>query len=239
MEMWIDRSYVPAGYGWSFPAGGELRIGVGSFDPRFHVREPTERLAARPRRRARPLPGQLDPARAPAGDRGRRVLRRRLGRPLPAPDRRGHPDRAVLRARVRARAGSRCWRACRPVSKRWRDTTRSRPRTPRPFRWMLRVQRLIPRVAPGGAGRRPARDRAQALPRLGVRPLPARSLTRDFVAGREPPADVRRGHRLRVERPVAPAVGRAQHDPVGPVRRYLCVTARLGRCSCRRRTTGR
>jgi flavin-dependent dehydrogenase len=45
MEVWIDRSYVPAGYGWSFPAADELRIGVGSFDPRFHVREPTERLA--------------------------------------------------------------------------------------------------------------------------------------------------------------------------------------------------
>ncbi len=45
LEIWIDRSYVPAGYGWSFPADGELRIGVGSFDPRFHVREPTVRLA--------------------------------------------------------------------------------------------------------------------------------------------------------------------------------------------------
>jgi flavin-dependent dehydrogenase len=45
LEVWIDRSYVPAGYGWSFPADGELRIGVGSFDPRFHVREPTVRLA--------------------------------------------------------------------------------------------------------------------------------------------------------------------------------------------------
>jgi flavin-dependent dehydrogenase len=46
MEIWIDRSYVPAGYGWSFPAGEELRIGVGSFDPRFHVKEPTVRLAS-------------------------------------------------------------------------------------------------------------------------------------------------------------------------------------------------
>src|SRR5436305_8089617 len=45
MEIWIDRSYVPAGYGWSFPADGELRIGVGSFDPRFHVRDPTVKLA--------------------------------------------------------------------------------------------------------------------------------------------------------------------------------------------------
>jgi menaquinone-9 beta-reductase len=45
LEVWIDRTYVPAGYGWSFPAGDEVRIGVGSFDPRFHVKEPTVRLA--------------------------------------------------------------------------------------------------------------------------------------------------------------------------------------------------
>ena len=45
LELWIDRSYVPAGYGWSFPAADELRIGVGSFDPRYHVKEPTVRLA--------------------------------------------------------------------------------------------------------------------------------------------------------------------------------------------------
>ncbi len=46
LEIWIDRGYVPAGYAWSFPADGEVRVGVGSFDPRFHVREPTVRLAA-------------------------------------------------------------------------------------------------------------------------------------------------------------------------------------------------
>jgi flavin-dependent dehydrogenase len=45
MEIWIDRRYVPAGYGWSFPAGEELRIGVGSFDPRFHVKDTTVMLA--------------------------------------------------------------------------------------------------------------------------------------------------------------------------------------------------
>ncbi|HST43466.1 MAG TPA: FAD-dependent monooxygenase [Conexibacter sp.] len=44
LEIWIDRSYVPAGYGWSFPARDEVRIGIGSFDPRFHVKEPTVRL---------------------------------------------------------------------------------------------------------------------------------------------------------------------------------------------------
>ena len=45
MELWIDRKYVPAGYGWSFPAGDETRIGVGSFDPRFHVKDTTVMLA--------------------------------------------------------------------------------------------------------------------------------------------------------------------------------------------------
>jgi flavin-dependent dehydrogenase len=44
LEIWIDRRYVPAGYGWSFPAGDEVRVGVGSFDPRFHVKDPTVQL---------------------------------------------------------------------------------------------------------------------------------------------------------------------------------------------------
>src|SRR3954469_20354928 len=45
LELWLDPSYVRAGYSWSFPAGDELRVGVGSFDPRHHVKEPTVRLA--------------------------------------------------------------------------------------------------------------------------------------------------------------------------------------------------
>jgi flavin-dependent dehydrogenase len=45
LELWLDRSYVPAGYSWSFPADAELRVGVGSFDPRYHVKDPTLRLA--------------------------------------------------------------------------------------------------------------------------------------------------------------------------------------------------
>ena len=45
LELWLDRSYVPAGYSWSFPADEELRVGVGSFDPRYHVKDPTLRLA--------------------------------------------------------------------------------------------------------------------------------------------------------------------------------------------------
>src|SRR5947209_7065074 len=45
MELWIDPRYVRAGYSWSFPARDELRVGVGSFWPRHHVKQPTVRLA--------------------------------------------------------------------------------------------------------------------------------------------------------------------------------------------------
>ncbi len=45
MELWVDAGYVRAGYSWSFPAGRELRVGVGSFWPSHHVKEPTVRLA--------------------------------------------------------------------------------------------------------------------------------------------------------------------------------------------------
>jgi menaquinone-9 beta-reductase len=46
LELWIDPKYVRAGYSWSFPAREEVRVGVGSFWPSHHVREPTVRLAA-------------------------------------------------------------------------------------------------------------------------------------------------------------------------------------------------
>jgi flavin-dependent dehydrogenase len=45
MELWIDAGCIRAGYGWSFPARDELRVGVGSFWPAHHVKEPTVRLA--------------------------------------------------------------------------------------------------------------------------------------------------------------------------------------------------
>ncbi len=50
LDVWIDRSLVRHGYGWSVPAGGEQRVGVGSYEPRDHVREPTVDLAGRLRR---------------------------------------------------------------------------------------------------------------------------------------------------------------------------------------------
>jgi flavin-dependent dehydrogenase len=46
LELWLDRRYISPGYGWSFPAHDELRIGVGSFDPHLHVKDPTLALAS-------------------------------------------------------------------------------------------------------------------------------------------------------------------------------------------------
>jgi flavin-dependent dehydrogenase len=46
LELWLDPKYVKAGYSWNFPAGDELRVGVGSFDPHKHVKQPTVELAS-------------------------------------------------------------------------------------------------------------------------------------------------------------------------------------------------
>jgi menaquinone-9 beta-reductase len=47
LDIWIDRSVVRYGYAWSVPADGERRIGVGSYEPRHHVKEPTREVARR------------------------------------------------------------------------------------------------------------------------------------------------------------------------------------------------
>jgi menaquinone-9 beta-reductase len=47
LDVWVERSLVRRGYGWSVPAGGEQRVGVGSYEPRHHVRAPTVALAER------------------------------------------------------------------------------------------------------------------------------------------------------------------------------------------------
>jgi hypothetical protein len=46
LEVWVDRSYARAGYGWSFPAGKEVRVGACSYVPDDHIREGTDLLAA-------------------------------------------------------------------------------------------------------------------------------------------------------------------------------------------------
>ena len=147
LEIWIDRGYVPAGYSWSFPAADEVRVGVGSFDPGFHVKEPTVRLADDLEREAvryqgNWIPHKLRSATADGvffvGDSAGHCL------PLTAEGIRtafyfgiscgrelrrvveGRADRATALRRYRGFSDSHEWQ----------------------FRWMLRVQKLVPRVPP-------------------------------------------------------------------------------------------
>jgi flavin-dependent dehydrogenase len=47
LDVWIDRSLVRYGYAWNVPAGGEQRVGAGSYEPRHHVKAPTIETARR------------------------------------------------------------------------------------------------------------------------------------------------------------------------------------------------
>jgi flavin-dependent dehydrogenase len=147
LEVWIDRRYVPAGYGWSFPAGEELRIGVGSFDPRFHVRETTELLAEdldrdRVRYQGNWIPHKLRRATEGGvfftGDSAGHCL------PLSAEGIRtalyfgialGRELRGVIEGRQSREQAAAAYAEFND-SHEWK------------FRWMLRVQRLVPRVPP-------------------------------------------------------------------------------------------
>jgi flavin-dependent dehydrogenase len=147
MEIWIDRSYVPAGYGWSFPADGELRIGVGSFDPRFHVKDPTVRLADDLRADAVRFQGNWIPhALRDATEDGVFFTGDSAGHCLPL---------TAEGIRTALYFGLACGRELRAVLGGAQTKTEALSRYhafsaghARPFRWMLRVQRLIPRVAP-------------------------------------------------------------------------------------------
>ena len=47
LHCWVERGLARRGYGWSVPAGDEVRVGVGSYDARRKVKEPTIALAGR------------------------------------------------------------------------------------------------------------------------------------------------------------------------------------------------
>jgi flavin-dependent dehydrogenase len=147
LEIWIDRSYVPAGYGWSFPAAGELRIGVGSFDPRFHVKDPTNRLAHDLHADQVRYQGNWIPhALRDATDDGVFFVGDSAGHCLPL---------TAEGIRTALYFGLACGRELRAVINgeqareqalaRYHEFSASHAL---PFRWMLHVQRLIPRVPP-------------------------------------------------------------------------------------------
>jgi flavin-dependent dehydrogenase len=147
LEIWIDRRYVPAGYGWSFPARDEMRVGVGSFDPRFHVKDTTVLLAEDLERDAVRYQGNWIPHRLRdatedgiffTGDSAGHCLPLTaegirtafyfgiaLGRELRAVLE-GRSTRAIALAQYHAFSAAHEWK----------------------FRWMLRTQKAVPHVPP-------------------------------------------------------------------------------------------
>ena len=102
------------------------------------------------------LPGQLDPPQAATRQRRQRLLRRRLGRALPAADGRGHPHGLLLRDRV-GKSCARCWPDGRRASGRWRATPTSPARTGGSSTGCSRPA-AVPRMPPRAADARDACD---------------------------------------------------------------------------------
>ena len=147
LELWLDPAYVRAGYSWSFPAGDELRVGVGSFEPRDHVKEPTVRLA-----------GDLS---VPAVRYQGNWIPHQMRRPIEdgvffAGDSAGHCLPTTAEGiRTALYFGLACGRELRGVLEGRQDRAQALARYAafcdrhlRPFRWLLRVQSLVSRVNP-------------------------------------------------------------------------------------------
>jgi flavin-dependent dehydrogenase len=147
LEIWIDRRYVPAGYGWSFPARDELRIGVGSFDPRFHVRETTELLAEDLEAERVRYQGNWIPHKLRRGTEGGIFF---------AGDSAGHClPLSAEGIRTALYFGIALGRELRGVIEGWQDREAAAARYAAfndshewKFRWMLRVQKLVPKIPP-------------------------------------------------------------------------------------------
>ncbi|HEX2468046.1 MAG TPA: NAD(P)/FAD-dependent oxidoreductase [Solirubrobacterales bacterium] len=147
LEIWIDRGYVPAGYSWSFPARDEVRVGVGSFDPRFHVKEPTVRLAGDLDRDAVRYQGNWIPHKLRrATEKGVFFVGDSAGHCLPL---------TAEGIRTALYFGIACGRELRSVLAGKRDREEALRRYAAfsdghewKFRWMLRTQHAVPRLPP-------------------------------------------------------------------------------------------
>src|SRR6476646_2987844 len=147
MELWVDPRYVRAGYSWSFPADDELRVGVGSFWPSHHVKQPTVRLAgdlgvAAERYQGNWIPHKL----RPAVEDGVFFVGDSAGHCLPL---------TAEGIRTALYFGLACGRELRAVIQGTQTKQQALTRYhafsaghATPCRWMLRVQRLVPRIAP-------------------------------------------------------------------------------------------
>ena len=147
MELWVDPRYVRSGYSWSFPAAGELRVGVGSYWPSHHVKQPTVRLAGdlglpAERYQGNWIPHQL----RPAVEDGTFFVGDSAGHCLPL---------TAEGIRTALYFGLACGRELRAVVEGQRTREQALQRYgafsaahTRKFTWMLRVQQLIGQLTP-------------------------------------------------------------------------------------------
>jgi digeranylgeranylglycerophospholipid reductase len=163
LEIWIDRRYVPAGYGWCFPASNEQRIGVGSFDPRFHVKDNTVLLADDLERPAVSYQGNWIPHKLrPGTEDGIFFVGDSAGQCLPLTAegiRTAFYFGIKLGDELRAVVGGEQRRAAALVN--YSEFVNAHEWA---FRWLLRAQRTLPKIPPRvlreviRAGRRPFID---------------------------------------------------------------------------------
>jgi menaquinone-9 beta-reductase len=151
LELWIDKRVIRAGYGWSFPARDELRVGVGSFDPHDHVKEPTVALAEELDLPAERYQGNWIPHRIrPATEGGVFFVGDSAGHCLPVTAEGirtalyfgialGRELRAVVEGR-RTREEALARYGAFSAAHRWK------------FETMLQVQHLVPRLSPAALG---------------------------------------------------------------------------------------
>ncbi len=151
LHCWIDRSVVRSGYGWHVPAGAEVRIGVGSYEPRDHVKDATVALARRETDATGRFQGNWFPHRLrPAAD----------ARTFFAGDSAGHciplSGEGIRTAFYFGIAAGRELRAVVTGSKdaeaARRDYAAFSAAHARPYGIALRLQQLVPRVPPRALG---------------------------------------------------------------------------------------
>ena len=122
LDVWVERSLVRRGYGWRVPAGGEARIGVGSYDPRparqarrptrsppaLDARRPCATRATGSRTACAPPPRTASSSSATAPGTASRCRARGSAPPSTSASRPGRELRAVLAGEqtARARAGA-------------------------------------------------------------------------------------------------------------------------------------
>ena len=126
----------------AFPPRDEVRVGVGRSTPASTSRSRPcawRRISSAMRFATRGTGFRTGCPRR----RGRRVLRRRLRRPLPPADGRGDPDRVLLRNRLRPRA-ARAWSGRSTREEALASYGAFSAATAGSSAWLLRVQHLVP-----------------------------------------------------------------------------------------------